>query len=172
MENKIKQLTIAAMCLSIGIIMPQALHAIPNAGNIFLPMHIPTMLCAFLCGPIYGMIVGILSPLISHFVFSMPSILMLGQMIVELGVYGLVIGLLNRKISIKRKNLKQYIILLVAMLAGRFAYGILNALIFRFGEYSLKIWLTAAFVTGLPGIIIQLIFVPILVDTTRRLLNE
>lgn len=172
MENKIKQLTIAAMCLSIGIIMPQALHAIPNAGNMFLPMHLPTMLCGFICGPVYGMVVGVLSPLLSHFIFSMPSALMLGQMIVELGVYGLVIGLLNKKINIKKRTIKQYVVLLLAMLAGRIAYGILNALIFRFGEYSLSIWLTAAFVTGLPGIIVQLIFVPLLVDTTRRLLNE
>ena len=171
MENKIKQLTLAAMCLSIGVIMPQTLHAIPEGGNMFLPMHLPTMLCGFICGPLYGALVGLLSPLISYLVFSMPSTLMLGQMIVELGVYGLVIGLLNEKIHIKKKLLKQYIILVIAMIAGRITYGILNALLFRAGSYSFSIWLTAAFITGLPGIIAQFIFVPLLVDVTKRLLN-
>lgn len=172
MENKIKQLTIAAMCLSLGVIMPQALHAIPEGGNMFLPMHIPTMLCGFLCGPIYGLLVGMLSPILSHLIFSMPTAMMLGQMIVELGIYGFVIGLLNQKINIKRKTIKQYLILIIAMLAGRIVYGVLNALIFRTGNYSFSIWLTAAFITGLPGIIVQLIFVPMLVDTIKRLLNE
>ena len=172
MENKIKQLTLAAMCLSIGVIMPQALHAIPDAGNMFLPMHIPTMLCGFLCGPIFGLLVGLLSPLLSHFVFSMPPVIMLGQMIVELGVYGFVIGFLNQKINIKKKVIKQYFILIIAMVMGRVVYGVLNALLFKAGNYSFSIWLTAAFITGLPGIIVQLIFVPILVDMTKRLLNE
>ena len=49
------------------------------------------------------------------------------------------------------------------MLAGRVLFGLLNALIFRFGSYSISIWLTAAFVTALPGIALQLVVIPILV---------
>lgn len=172
MENKIKQLTFAAMCLSMGIILPQALHTIPNAGNVFLPMHMQTMLCGFICGPIYGMLIGIFSPIISHLIFSMPSVITLGQMVFELGTYGLTIGVLNRKIRITNSKLKQYLVLLSSMLLGRITYGILNALIFRFSEYSLSIWLTTAFVTGLPGIILQLIIVPLLIDSTKKILSK
>ena len=82
--NKTKKLTFAAMCLALGVILPQAFHMIPNAGNIFLPMHIPVLICGFICGPFYGLAVGIITPCLSHIIFSMPPAMMLGQMIVEL----------------------------------------------------------------------------------------
>ncbi|MBR6725168.1 MAG: ECF transporter S component, partial [Erysipelotrichaceae bacterium] len=56
-----------------------------------------------------------------------------------------------------------------AMLCGRITYGILNALIFRAGSYSMQAWLSAAFVTAIPGIIIQLLLIPILVIRLRKL---
>jgi niacin transporter len=54
------------------------------------------------------------------------------------------------------------------MLSGRVAAGLLNALIFRVGNYSLPIWLTGSFVTALPGIIIQLILIPVVVMALRK----
>ena len=54
------------------------------------------------------------------------------------------------------------------MLCGRLFYGILNALVFRAGSYSLQAWVSAAFVTAIPGIIIQLILIPILVDRLQK----
>ena len=167
---KIKRLTIASMCLALGIIMPQAFHLIPNAGNIFLPMHIPVLISGFLCGPFYGLLVGLLTPIISHVVFQMPPVIMLGQMIVELGVYGLLTGILNKVINIKSIILKNYVVLIISMLIGRIVYGVMNALVFRANDYSFKIWLTMAFVTSLPGIIIQLLLVPIVVKSSQKLL--
>lgn len=38
------------MCAALCVVLPMAFHAIPNAGSIFLPMHIPVLLCGFLCG--------------------------------------------------------------------------------------------------------------------------
>jgi niacin transporter len=61
-----------------------------------------------------------------------------------------------------------YIPLVCAMLAGRVFYGILNALIFKAGSYSLTIWLTSAFVTSVPGILIQLMLVPFLVNILQK----
>ena len=46
--------------------------------------------------------------------------------------------------------------------------GILNALIFRAGKYSMELWLTSAFVKAVPGILIQLIFVPLLVIALQK----
>ena len=34
-------LIVAAMCAALCVVLPMAFHAIPNAGSIFLPMHIP-----------------------------------------------------------------------------------------------------------------------------------
>ena len=171
MMNKTRKLTLTAMCLALGVILPQAFHMIPNAGNIFLPMHIPVLICGFICGPFYGLTVGIITPCLSHIIFSMPPAMMLGQMIVELGVYGLCTGLFNQIITINNELLKYYLVLIISMVVGRITYGICNALLFKAGNYSLSIWLSAAFIKGLPGIIIQLVLIPTIVKTIKKLLN-
>ena len=166
--NKTKKLTSAAMCLALGIVLPQAFHVIPNAGSILLPMHIPVLICGFIAGPIYGLIVGFLTPLISHVVFSMPLAFMLPQMLAELSVYGLSAGLFSKWIHIKNEIVNNYIVLILSMIIGRIIYGVLNMLVFKTGEYSLSIWLSAAFITGLPGISIQLLIIPLLVKMIQH----
>lgn len=162
--KKIRKLTLSAMFLALGVIIPQVFHAIPNIGNILLPMHIPVLLCGFICGPLYGLLVGILSPILNHLIFSMPAATMLGQMIVELGMYGLCTGTFNKIINIRNKLIKNYTVLILSMIIGRIIYGICNALIFKVGSYSLSIWVSVAFISALPGIIIQLILVPFILN--------
>ena len=48
-------------------------------------------------------------------------------------------------------------------LIGRVVYGVMNALVFSAGSYSMAVFVSAAFVTALPGIIIQLVALPPLV---------
>ena len=172
MNQKTKNLTLASMCLAIGVILPQAFHAVANAGSIFLPMHIPVLVCGFICGPFYGFIVGLLTPFISHIIFSMPPTAMLGQMLVELATYGLCTGLLNKIIKINNELIKNYVVLISSILIGRIIYGLCNALIFKANSYSLSIWLMAAFVTSLPGIIIQLLIIPFLIKSLNKVIQK
>ena len=158
-----RKLVLAAMLLALGVILPQAFHAIPNAGSIFLPMHIPVLICGMVTGPFYGTVVGFLTPFLSHLIFGMPPAAVLPSMLCELTVYGLATGLLTQIIRIRPLVAKVYAVLISSMLLGRITYGILNALIFRAGTYSLAAWLSAAFTTALPGIIIQLVLIPALV---------
>lgn len=158
--NRTRSLVFAGLCVALGVVLPIALHSIPNAGQILLPMHLPVLLCGLLCGPWIGLACGVLAPLISSLATGMPPAAMLPSMLCELAVYGLVSGLLLRCIKTGHRALNIYAALLCAMLAGRVVYGILNALIFRAGAYSMQVWLTAAFVTSIPGIIVQLIVIP------------
>lgn len=161
--SKIKNLVFAALCLALSIVLPLAFHTIPNAGSIFLPMHIPVLLCGLLCGPWYGLACGLMAPALSSAITGMPPAAMLPGMLCELAVYGLVSGLLMRGIRTKHRAVRIYLSLILAMLAGRITYGVLNALIFKAGAYSLQLWLTAAFVTSVPGILIQIVLLPVLV---------
>ena len=161
--KQVKYLVMTALCVALGVVLPVTLHAIPNAGSILLPMHIPVLLCGLVCGPVYGLACGILAPLLSSLITSMPPMAMLPSMICELAVYGLVAGILIRVIKTRYNIANLYLSLLGAMLIGRVIYGALNSLIFRAGEYSLQLWLTGAFVTALPGIAIQLVLLPVLV---------
>lgn len=165
---KTKKLVFTALCIAIGIVLPMAFHAIPNAGSIFLPMHIPVLICGLVCGWPYGLACGVMAPLLSSLITSMPPMAVLPGMLFELAAYGLITGVMMHFLRTGKSLADIYISLLTAMLCGRFLYGILNAVIFRAGDYSLEVWLTAAFVTGLPGIIIQLVFVPAIVFALEK----
>jgi niacin transporter len=167
-KGKTRQLVYAAICVALGVTLPIAFHGVPNAGSVFLPMHVPVLLCGLLCGWAYGLACGILAPLLSFLLTGMPPAAYLPSMLCELAVYGLVAGLTCSLLPAKKPMISLYIRLVSAMLAGRIVYGILNALIFQAGDYSFSVFITAAFVTALPGIVIQLVLIPALVRTLEK----
>lgn len=158
-----KKMVLTSLMIAVGVVLPIAFHSIPNAGSILLPMHIPVLICGIICGFPFGLLCGIITPLLSSLLTGMPPAAYLPAMICELAVYGLVTSLLIRFVRTKSVYANIYIALIGAMISGRIVYGILNSLIFRAGSYSAQIWLTSAFVTALPGIVIQLILIPLIV---------
>ena len=70
--RRTKNLIVAAMCTALCVVLPMAFHMIPNAGSIFLPMHLPVLLCGFLCGWPYGLCCGFLGPVLSSLLTGMP----------------------------------------------------------------------------------------------------
>ena len=94
MGKTTKNLTLSAMFLAIGMVLPFLTGQIPEVGNMMLPMHIPVLLCGLICGWQYGAVLGFVLPLIRYFVFGMPVLFPTGTaMAFELMTYGLVIGL-------------------------------------------------------------------------------
>ena len=164
----VKKMVITALFIAIGIVLPIAFHTIPNAGRIFLPMHIPILLCGILIGLPYGLICGIITPILSSIFTGMPPAAILPAMTLELAVYGTVSSLLMHYVPVKNMYAKIYTSLIGAMLIGRVFFGIVNALIFAAGDYSVQIWLTGAFITALPGIIIQIVIIPVIVIALQK----
>lgn len=166
--SNIKKLAFTALCVAIGIVLPMALHALPDAGRVLLPMHIPVLLCGLICGPRLGAACGVLAPMLSSLFTSMPPAPILPGMMCELAVYGLAAGLLIRYIKTGKIIANLYLSLIGAMLAGRIVGGLVNAFIFMAGKYSLAIWLTGAFAAALPGMAIQLVLIPIVVMALQK----
>ena len=54
MKKRTQKLTLSAMFLAIGMVLPFFTGQIPKIGNMLLPMHIPVLLCGFICGWFYG----------------------------------------------------------------------------------------------------------------------
>lgn len=158
-----RKLAMAALCVALGVVLPIAVHSIPRAGQILLPMHLPVLLCGLACGWPYGLACGILAPLLSSLITGMPPAAYLPSMLCELAAYGLISGVLSQVVRTGRRGADLYIQLIGAMLLGRVVYGAMNALVFSAGDYSMAVFLTAAFVTALPGIVIQLALLPGLV---------
>ena len=162
-----KRTVLAALCIALCVVLPIAFHAIPNAGSIFLPMHIPVLLCGLICGWPFGLICGVLGPLLSNLTFQMPPAAMLPSMMVECAVYGAVSGLLMRYVRTKHAVADLYISLISAMVLGRVVAGLAKSLIFTPGTAPFA-WVTTSLVTGIPGIVIQLVLMPILVLALTR----
>ena len=158
-----KKTIYTAICITLGIVLPIAFHSLPNAGGIFLPMHIPVLLCGLLCGWPYGLLCGAAAPLLSGLFTGMPPAPLLPGMMVELAVYGLSAGFLMGMIRTKIFYVDLYISLIPSMLVGRIVSGIAKAWIFTPGAYSMVAWVTASFITALPGLVIQLLIIPSIV---------
>ncbi|MCH5341923.1 MAG: ECF transporter S component [Acetatifactor sp.] len=174
--NHLTRTVTTAVCIALCVVLPMALHWIPGVGSINLgtllsPMHLPVLLCGLVCGWPYGLACGILGPLLSSLLTSMPGWGYLPTMMVELALYGLISGILIQLVHTGRLMVDLYISLIVAMLAGRIITGIARALIFvprSGGIYSLNAWATGYFVSSFPGIILQLILLPILYLALQR----
>ncbi|MHC1770644.1 MAG: ECF transporter S component [Flexilinea sp.] len=166
--SNVKKLIITSVCMALSVVLPMAFHAVPNAGSIFSPMHIPVLLCGLICGWPFGLACGLVGPFLSSILTGMPPMAYLPGMLIELAVYGFVAGLLSSSIRTRKFYPDMYICLIGAMLAGRIISGILKALIFSAGSYSMSAWITSYFVTSLPGIIIQLVLIPSIVYALER----
>ena len=160
--SHVKQLVITAVCLALCAVVPMLFHSVPGGGVIFLPMHIPVLLCGLMCGWPYGLVCGLLGPVLSSLITGMPPTAMLPSMMVECAVYGCVAGIGMALIRTKKVYLDLYISMVIAMLAGRVVYGFANALIFSPGTAPFA-WVTTSLVEGIPGIAIQLVLIPSLV---------
>lgn len=159
----VKKSVITAICIALCVVLPLAFHAIPNAGSVFCPMHIPVLLCGLICGWQFGLVCGLSGPLLSSLMTGMPPAAILPAMMVELAFYGVITGLLMNLVHTRSTYADLYISLVIAMLGGRVLSGAAKALIFAKGSISLSMWAASSFVTSFPGIIIQLVLIPSLV---------
>ncbi|WP_154052761.1 ECF transporter S component [Olsenella uli] len=157
--NPVKKVVVTAVCAALGVVLPMLFHAIPNAGMVWLPMHVPVLVCGLLVGPVPGLVAGILAPALSSALTGMPPAPMLPSMVCELAVYGLVAGLLSQYVRTGKAVADLYVSLVGSMLVGRIVGGVLQALIFSAGSYSIAAWGAAYFAMGLPGIILQLVVI-------------
>ena len=112
--NTTKKLTLSAVLLALGLILPFFTGQIQEIGNKLLPMHIPVLICGFVCGWKYGMLVGFITPLLRCVLFSMPAPMNAICMAFELATYGIVAGILYGKLV--KSKLRIYISLLVSMI--------------------------------------------------------
>lgn len=169
----IKRMVLTAMMIAVGIALPMVFHIVPMGagGRVLLPMHIPILVAGLLVGPFYGFFAGLVTPLLSSMTTGMPHAGMaLYRMMVELSVYGAVAGFAMRYIKTRHLLVDLYICLVLAMLLGRVAAGAVQALLFFGGgdAFVIGLWVAGYFTTSIPGIALQLMFVPSIIIALER----
>ena len=172
-RNNIKKMTLSAMFLALAFVMPFLTGQIPQIGSMLCPMHIPVLLCGFFCGAPWGLLVGFVAPLLRSFTLGMPPMFPTAFcMAFELAAYGFVAGWLHGKLPNKKAYV--YVSLVSAMVIGRLIWGL--AMLCCMGLDTTKFGM-AAFIGGavtgaFPGIILQLIVVPIIVITLEKVVKK
>ncbi|WP_122638767.1 ECF transporter S component [Romboutsia sp. Marseille-P6047] len=158
---KAKKLVLSGLFVAFGVILPMIFHIFNMGGSVFLPMHIPVLMAGYFLGPALGAAVGIITPILSGLLTSMPPLVpVMPIMAFELCGYGLVTGLVFSKTN------KVYISLICAMVVGRL-FAIAGAFVVSLTlapQVSPITYVASGLFPAIPGMIIQLIFIPILIN--------
>lgn len=168
-NRKLYRMILAAMFLALALVLPFLTGQIPQIGSALCPMHIPVLLCGFFCGPWYALAVGFIAPLMRFALFGMPPIMPTGiAMCFELAAYGLVAGLLYRWLPKSRVNI--YVSLIGAMIIGRVVWGAARVVLYGLGksQFGWAAFMSGAFINAIPGIIVQIVLIPVLVMTLEK----
>ncbi len=139
----VRYLTLSALFLALGIVLPFLTGQIPSIGSMLLPMHIPVLLCGFVCATAVAMAF-------------------------EMAVYGAVTGLLYDRLS--KNTASIYKSLIGAMLAGRIVWGVVSMGLFSMvgKTFSWQIFVGGALLNAIPGIILQIVLIPMIVLALKR----
>ena len=86
----------------------------------------------------------------------------------ELAVYGGMAGFLRQKLP--RKKGVTYAVLLISMIAGRIVWGAVRVILAGLSgsTFTWALFLAGAVTNAVPGIILQLVLIPILVAAMER----
>lgn len=161
------------MFLALAFVLPFLTGQIPQIGAMLCPMHIPVLLCGFFCGGPWGLLVGFLAPLLRSVVLGMPPMFPKAIcMAFELATYGFMAGILYQ--ILPKKKLNVYVSLLGAMICGRLVWGLamFTCMGLDIEKFGLAAFLAGAFTNAVPGIVIQLVLIPILVITLSKVVNN
>ena len=163
------KLILTSLFIACGLLLPLAFHSFGMGGRTFLPMHLPVFMGGVLLGWLPGLIIGALTPVLSSLLTGMPPLIpSLPMMFVELALFGLVSGYLYHD---KRKNI--YFALITAMIVGRL--GAAFVLMLFSDILGIKLhpltYVAATFMTGLAGVIFQIVFIPILVKRLEHIFS-
>lgn len=165
----VRNIVLAGFFLAMGVVLPFATMQIPSVGSMLLPMHIPVLICGFVCGGPLGALVGFVLPLLRSMLFTMPPMYPTAlAMAFELAVYGALAGLCYRYLTKKVINI--YLSLILAMIGGRIIWGIVSAVLYSMAgqPFGFAIFMAGAITNAIPGIVLQLILIPILIMALEK----
>ena len=155
--------TVSVLLIALAVALPQITHAIGGAaaGSLYMPMYMPALLAGLILGWKWGLAVGLLSPVASYgftvlvFDSAMPNLQRLPYMILEIGAYGLISGLFQKRVQ--KSPLLTFPVVFSAQVAGRFIYVVYNLIA---GRDFASLWSSVQ--GSMLGLYLQAVIVPII----------
>jgi len=140
--------------LTFALVIPTITHRLGLNYLIAQPMHWMILFAGITYGAVSGLIIGASLPIISSLISGMPVAMMLPLMIPELAVYGLIAGLLKKRIT-------AFGSLAVSLIAGRVVYLVLIAIIGRL-DVSVFEYIKGTWSPGIVAVVLQIAVLPVL----------
>lgn len=150
--GELKTWLIILLYLALSVALPYAVHSVPNAGSVLLPLYFFALVSGLTSGTQVGTITGLAVAPVSLAVSGMPPLPWLWLVMIKAGLLGIFAGLISQ---FWVKNLLGAAIL--AILASQVA-GSLLFLTLPFGQEAA--W--SDFTIGLPGLLAQATLAPLL----------
>ena len=171
MKKNVRNLTMSALFLALGLVLPIFTGQIPQIGSMLLPMHIPVFLCGLICGGPWGALVGLILPLLRSVLFGMPPLFPTAiAMCFELMTYGFVAGFLYNR-SRWQCVIALYRSMIASMVAGRLVCGVAQIVLLGLSgsAFTLQAFMAGALQdNAIPGIVLQLLLIPAIMVALNR----
>ena len=168
-RSRTHQLVLAALFLALAFVLPMITGHVPQIGNMLCPMHFPVLLAGVVLGGPWGLALGFIAPLLRSVLFGMPPMYPIAiSMAFELATYGLVSGLVWHRV--KHTLPMMYAALVSAMVAGRLVWGAVRFVLAGLSgtAFPFSAFLSGALLTAVPGIIAQLILIPLILSALQK----
>ena len=158
-----RDLVLAALFLALAFVLPMITGHVPQIGNMLCPMHFPVLLAGFVLGGPWGLALGFAAPLLRSVMYPIAI-----AMAFELATYGAVAGFMYRKVQHTLPMI--YATLVTSMVAGRLVWGAVRFVLAGLSgsSFPFSAFLSGAVLTAVPGIVAQLILIPLIVAALQK----
>lgn len=163
-DTNLKQIPLASLFAALGIVVPQLFHLV-GLGASFLPMFLPVIIGSMFLSWRFAITLGIVTPTVSWLLTSMPPIVppILPVMVIELMTVSLIISVLKYHL-----NKSVWIALITAIVFDRLLLFLIVTFISPLLNISHPFFTAAVLLTGVPGILLQIITVPAAVKLIEK----
>ena len=154
---------LAALFLALAFVLPMITGHVPQIGNMLCPMHFPVLLAGFVLGGPWGLALGFAAPLLRSVLFGMPPMYPIAiAMAFELATF------MYRKVQHTLPMI--YATLVTSMVAGRLVWGAVRFVLAGLSgsSFPFSAFLSGAVLTAVPGIVAQLILIPLIVAALQK----
>lgn len=163
MKIQTRQITLIALFIALCLLVPFAFHLI-GLGKMFLPMFLPILLAGFMIRFPAAILVGLLGPWISALITGMPPLF---PTAVSMSVEGAATSGLA-SYCYNQRQLPFWLSLIISIAAQRMARIVMLWLILPLFGLPVRALSLADFLYSFPGIILQLVLVPMIFKLLER----
>lgn len=167
MKSSTRNITLMGVFIALAVLIPIVFHTL-GLGATFLPMFLPILLAGFFLSPVHAGIVGVAGPVVSSLLTGMPPLLPVTPV---LSTEGFALGFVVAT-SYRLKKFSPVLCVLFALIIERIILVLVIFLMVPFFGLPPQSFSIGVLATSMPGIILNLILVPLLVKYLKHRVKQ